>query len=139
MRLSDLLRQAMFDVTVPEVELDIVAVTDRASQVVPGALFVAVEGVAADGHDYIDEAVRNGAVAVVGSKERPEPAKNVLYLRVRRTRRTSEAHDPRAVRQGIRSDHRVHAGQPGAVLRRGTDHISRRAPRVADCIHPPCS
>ena len=37
----------------------------RAQDVTPGGLFVAVKGFSADGHDYIDQAVSNGAVAVV--------------------------------------------------------------------------
>jgi len=41
-------------------------------QVGPGDLFVAVRGVAADGHDFLEQAVRQGAVAVV--VERPEAA-----------------------------------------------------------------
>ena len=41
-------------------------------QVAAGDLFVAVRGVAADGHDYLRQAVRQGAVAV--AVERPETA-----------------------------------------------------------------
>ena len=40
----------------------------RAQEVLPGGLFVAVKGFAADGHDFIDQAVVNGAVAVVCEK-----------------------------------------------------------------------
>ncbi len=37
----------------------------RAQEVLPGGLFVAIKGHAADGHDYIDRALANGAAAVV--------------------------------------------------------------------------
>ena len=40
----------------------------RAQEVVPGGLFVAIKGLAADGHDYVDAAVARGAVAIVVQK-----------------------------------------------------------------------
>ena len=40
-------------------------VTSDSREVVPGSLFVAVRGYCADGHQFIDSAVRRGAVAVV--------------------------------------------------------------------------
>ena len=40
----------------------------RAQDVRPGGLFVAIEGLAADGHDFIDEAIKRGACAVVVQK-----------------------------------------------------------------------
>ena len=44
---------------------DIQTVHYRAQEVTVGDLFVAVKGFVADGHDYIEQAVSNGAVAVV--------------------------------------------------------------------------
>ena len=41
----------------------------RAQEVQPAGLFVAIEGQTADGHDYIDQALANGAAAVVVQKE----------------------------------------------------------------------
>jgi len=87
MLLSGLLRRAQLDVTVPSSDLEITAVTDRSNQVIPGALFVAIDGVSADGHAFIGEAVRNGAVALIGSRERPPKADGAVYLRVAQTRR----------------------------------------------------
>ncbi|RJQ66293.1 MAG: UDP-N-acetylmuramoyl-L-alanyl-D-glutamate--2,6-diaminopimelate ligase [Desulfobacteraceae bacterium] len=46
-------------------DLEIRAVYYRAQLVEPGGLFVAVKGFAADGHDFIGQAVSRGAVAVV--------------------------------------------------------------------------
>ena len=47
---------------------EIRAVTCRAQDATEGSLFVAVKGFAADGHDFIDQAVANGAVGVVGEQ-----------------------------------------------------------------------
>jgi UDP-N-acetylmuramyl-tripeptide synthetase len=48
--------------------IEIGSVHCRAQNVERGGLFVAVTGFSADGHDYADEAVRRGAVAVVAEK-----------------------------------------------------------------------
>lgn len=43
-------------------------VTDDSRKVKKGFVFVAVKGLTSDGHDYIREAVKNGAAAIVGQK-----------------------------------------------------------------------
>jgi UDP-N-acetylmuramoyl-L-alanyl-D-glutamate--2,6-diaminopimelate ligase len=40
----------------------------RAQDVQPGGLFVAIAGLAADGHDFVDEAVARGALAIIAQK-----------------------------------------------------------------------
>ncbi len=55
---------------------DINAIFCRAQEVRPGGLFVAVKGFSADGHDYIAQAVAQGAAAVVC--ERPLEADAVM-------------------------------------------------------------
>jgi UDP-N-acetylmuramoyl-L-alanyl-D-glutamate--2,6-diaminopimelate ligase len=47
---------------------EINAITSRAQDVTPGDLFVAIKGFAADGHDYIDQALSQGAAAIVCEK-----------------------------------------------------------------------
>ncbi|MFO7748548.1 MAG: UDP-N-acetylmuramoyl-L-alanyl-D-glutamate--2,6-diaminopimelate ligase, partial [Desulfobacteraceae bacterium] len=56
----------------------------RAADVLPGGLFIAIKGFTADGHDYVDEAVERGAVAVVAQKRVATPARLVV---VRDTRK----------------------------------------------------
>lgn len=51
----------------PLVEVTGIAIDSR--MVKPGYLFIAMKGGNVDGHDYIQMAVENGAVAVVGDKE----------------------------------------------------------------------
>ncbi len=51
------------------VGVEIEGLAHDSRQVRPGDLFVAVKGLDADGHDFIPEAIRQGAVAVVGERE----------------------------------------------------------------------
>lgn len=50
---------------VPQADCEITGVTSDSREVSPGMLFVAVPGVAVDGHKYIPQAVAAGAAAVV--------------------------------------------------------------------------
>jgi UDP-N-acetylmuramoyl-L-alanyl-D-glutamate--2,6-diaminopimelate ligase len=52
---------------VPDVQISGISIDSRT--VKPGHLFVAMQGGSLDGHDYIQSAIANGAVAVVGEKE----------------------------------------------------------------------
>ncbi|MEW5826591.1 MAG: UDP-N-acetylmuramoyl-L-alanyl-D-glutamate--2,6-diaminopimelate ligase [Candidatus Bipolaricaulota bacterium] len=55
--------------SVPSADVEISGVTDDSRLVTPGALFVAHRGALADGHDFVADALRRGAAAVVS--ERP--------------------------------------------------------------------
>jgi UDP-N-acetylmuramyl tripeptide synthase len=48
-----------------ERDIDITRVTDKSSEVIPGALFVAIPGLNVDGAQFIPEAIQRGAVAIV--------------------------------------------------------------------------
>lgn len=61
------------DVTVPIVTAD-------SRQVVPGAVFVAVRGIQADGHAFLGDAAARGASLLVG--EAPDPGLQVPYQQV---------------------------------------------------------
>jgi UDP-N-acetylmuramoyl-L-alanyl-D-glutamate--2,6-diaminopimelate ligase len=50
-------------------ELTITGITLDSREIKPGQLFVAIRGSSADGHKFIPEAIRKGAVAVVGGEE----------------------------------------------------------------------
>lgn len=48
-----------------ETDPEITSIHYRAQEVTPGGLFVAIKGLAADGHDYVETAVARGAAAIV--------------------------------------------------------------------------
>lgn len=83
--LADLFREFPFPYTpVQKPGPAVSAVTADSRQVGPGALFVAVSGGAADGHRYIPDAIRQGAVAIVG--EQPLSGLSLPYVRVENSR-----------------------------------------------------
>lgn len=55
-----------YSASTPNVDINGIAIDSRA--VKPGHLFVAMQGGAVDGHDYIQKAIDNGAVAVIGDR-----------------------------------------------------------------------
>lgn len=68
---------------VPDIPINGISIDSRA--VKPGHLFVALTGGTADGHDYIQSAIENGAVAVVGEKDISRLP--VPYIRLENMRR----------------------------------------------------
>ena len=79
MKLKDLLASIRFtQIQWPGQEsfdMAITAVTCDSRKVIPGALFVCVQGFQADGHEHIDEAVEAGAVAVIVERMPDSPVK----------------------------------------------------------------
>ena len=63
--LSDIIDGLAFTELQGSADIEISAVVFDSRKVVPGSLFVAVKGTQVDGHDYISQAVKDGAVAVI--------------------------------------------------------------------------
>ncbi len=71
MRLTELLKSLNFvlDGTYEAAkDVEITGICPNSSRVEPGNLYIAIEGLHADGHAYIPEAIRKGAVAAVVSR-----------------------------------------------------------------------
>ena len=67
---------------IPDVEIGGIAIDSRAVKL--GYLFVAMKGVNVDGHDFIQNAIENGAVAIVGNRD--VDGLSVPYLRLENPR-----------------------------------------------------
>jgi UDP-N-acetylmuramoyl-L-alanyl-D-glutamate--2,6-diaminopimelate ligase len=63
--LSDIVNGLAFTELQGSADVEISAIVFDSRKVVPGCLFVAVKGTAVDGHEYIEQAVKGGAVAVI--------------------------------------------------------------------------
>jgi len=81
-RLSQLLQDVTVETMKGRKDLEISSVTSDSRQVVPGSLFVAVRGTNADGHDFIDRAVGNGAAAIVCCEIPAAAAPEVTFVKV---------------------------------------------------------
>jgi len=68
MLLADLLKGIEYTVIIGEIEVDIKGIAYDSRQVEPGYLFVCISGFKTDGHLYIDQAIKNGACAVLIEK-----------------------------------------------------------------------
>jgi UDP-N-acetylmuramoyl-L-alanyl-D-glutamate--2,6-diaminopimelate ligase len=80
--LSDILEGLAFTELQGAADVEITNVVFDSRRVVPGSLFVAVRGTAVDGHDYIEQAVKDGAVAVVCEDLPGHTADEADYLMV---------------------------------------------------------
>lgn len=63
--LSDIIEGLAFTELQGSADIEITAVVFDSRKVIPGSLFVAVKGLLADGHDFILQAINDGAVAVI--------------------------------------------------------------------------
>ncbi len=71
-------------VNIPDISITGISIDSRA--VNPGHLFVALKGGNVDANDYIPQAIKNGAVAVVGEQDVGQVA-NLPYIRLENPRR----------------------------------------------------
>jgi len=86
-------------------DMDVTGLTADSRAVEPGFLFAALAGARADGLDYVDEAVRRGAVAVLAAPD-PRLARVALPRIV----------DPQPRRRFAQMAARMHPGQPATVV-----------------------
>ncbi len=87
MQLSQLLEALAQKDVRGNLEVEISGLACDSRQVKPGDLFVAIQGLTVDGHDFIPQALERGAVAVVGERE-PKGTSDTLvpFIRVSNSR-----------------------------------------------------
>ena len=65
-------------------DLEVISLTADSRSVEAGALFVAIRGTTHDGHRFLEDAMRRGAVCLVGEED--DPGLGIPYLRVQDSR-----------------------------------------------------
>jgi UDP-N-acetylmuramoyl-L-alanyl-D-glutamate--2,6-diaminopimelate ligase len=80
--LSDLIDGLAFTELQGSADVEITSVAFDSRQVIPGSMFVAVKGTQVDGHDYIDQAIKQGAIAVICEDLPAHTAAEVDFLMV---------------------------------------------------------
>ncbi|HVT43030.1 MAG TPA: UDP-N-acetylmuramoyl-L-alanyl-D-glutamate--2,6-diaminopimelate ligase [Thermoanaerobaculia bacterium] len=68
MRLSELLNDVEIEGIAGDPSIDVASVTTDSRACEPGSLFIAIRGFSVDGSDFVDSALKKGAVAVVAEK-----------------------------------------------------------------------
>jgi|WetSurSiteA1Bulk_404760.scaffolds.fasta_scaffold01101_6 UDP-N-acetylmuramoyl-L-alanyl-D-glutamate--2,6-diaminopimelate ligase len=81
-KLADILKDIRTEQVQGSINLDLSGLTFDSRKVLPDFLFIAVKGTLSDGHDYVDNAISAGAVAVVCEKWPLQLSAEVTYIRV---------------------------------------------------------
>jgi len=80
--LSEIIEGLAFTELQGSADVEITAVVFDSRKVIPGSLFVAVKGTVVDGHDYIDKAIKDGAIAIICEDLPAHTAGEVDFLMV---------------------------------------------------------
>ena len=83
--LKDILYKVSLTSTIGNMEVEVSDVVFDSRKVKQGCVFVAVRGTQVDGHEYIEQAVAGGAVAIVCEQIPNNVGKNVTYVQVSNT------------------------------------------------------
>ncbi|WP_047980491.1 UDP-N-acetylmuramoyl-L-alanyl-D-glutamate--2,6-diaminopimelate ligase [Ornithinibacillus contaminans] len=87
MKISDLLHELDIHTSLLNrlEHIDVKGIADNSTDVQSGYLFIAIEGYQSDGHDYIADAIKNGAILIIGEKDLEVDA--VPYVQVANSRK----------------------------------------------------
>nr|WP_242848847.1 UDP-N-acetylmuramoyl-L-alanyl-D-glutamate--2,6-diaminopimelate ligase [Syntrophomonas palmitatica] len=80
MKLLELMKGIEYSLKSGDIEIDITGITYDSRKVKAGFLFVCISGFRTDGHMFIDQAIQNGAAAVLAEKEVDVRAEAALCL-----------------------------------------------------------
>lgn len=87
MRLGDLLDRIEYECVQGNADTQITEVVYDSRKISRGCLFICIEGANFDGHDFVSEAVKREAAAIVASKPLEEiEGSNITVIRVKNTR-----------------------------------------------------
>ncbi len=82
-----ILRDILYKVSLMQVQgsldVDVKSIAIDSRKLMPGSLFIAVKGVAVDGHQFVAQAIAQGAVAIIVEDMPAELAGNVTYIQVK--------------------------------------------------------
>lgn len=86
MKLRKIMENINFDLIQGNIDMDIVEIQYDSRKIKSGDIFFCIEGYNVDGHDYIQKAIKNGAVAIVCQKNINE-ALNCTVIKVEDSRK----------------------------------------------------
>ncbi|WP_270566714.1 UDP-N-acetylmuramoyl-L-alanyl-D-glutamate--2,6-diaminopimelate ligase [Clostridium beijerinckii] len=86
MKLYNLLKDLDYEIISGSVDIDASSVSYDSRKVKRDSVFICIQGANADGHDYIDEAIKSGALAIVIQEEIKINNENITVVKVRNTK-----------------------------------------------------
>ncbi|WP_017211534.1 UDP-N-acetylmuramoyl-L-alanyl-D-glutamate--2,6-diaminopimelate ligase [Clostridium beijerinckii] len=86
MKLYNLLKDSDYEIISGSVDIDARSVSYDSRKVKGDSVFICIKGANADGHDYIDEAIKSGALAIVIQEEIKINNENITVIKVRNTK-----------------------------------------------------
>jgi UDP-N-acetylmuramyl-tripeptide synthetase len=86
MKLTELLEALSEKTVAGDADVEITGISTDSRTIDPGHLFIAIAGTAEDGHRYMEDALRRGAVAIVGETIPPDSAGTAVYVKTPDTR-----------------------------------------------------
>lgn len=82
MLLSDILYKVSIRAITGSTDVEVNDIQIDSRKIKPGAAFIAVKGAAADGHQFIDNAIENGAAVIVHQESTENKKEGVVYVQV---------------------------------------------------------
>jgi UDP-N-acetylmuramoyl-L-alanyl-D-glutamate--2,6-diaminopimelate ligase len=80
--LKDIIYKAGIEEVVGSTDITVKSIAFDSRKVKPGSLFVATTGTKVDGHQFIDEVIEKGAIAIICQRFPAELKKGITYVRV---------------------------------------------------------
>lgn len=81
-KLKDILYKVPLVATAGNMDVDIKDIQFDSRQVAKNDLFIAVKGTTVDGHQFIDQAIKDGAIAIVAETIPDQPQENISWVKV---------------------------------------------------------
>lgn len=88
MELKKILKNIDFELKAGNLTKNIKEIKYDSREIDRNDLFIAISGFETDGHQYIPQAIKNGASAVIIEKELPEYQSDITYIKVKNSRKT---------------------------------------------------
>ncbi|NMA85783.1 MAG: UDP-N-acetylmuramoyl-L-alanyl-D-glutamate--2,6-diaminopimelate ligase [Tissierellia bacterium] len=82
MKLKDILKDIEFEIIQGNLEIEVNGIEQDSRKIKKDNIFIAIEGFTVDGHNYIDEAIKNGANCIILEKDIDIKNKDITVLKV---------------------------------------------------------
>jgi UDP-N-acetylmuramoyl-L-alanyl-D-glutamate--2,6-diaminopimelate ligase len=86
MKLYELLKDMKYELISGNIDIDVTNISYDSRKVIENSMFICIKGSNVDGHDYIKEAIKKGALAIVIDEELELKNKNITVIKVKNSK-----------------------------------------------------